>query len=101
MPRLLTKAEIARGLRGLEGWRQKGRFISKTFKFKTFLAGISFVNDLAAIAEREEHHPDIRIRYTTIEVSIQTHSEGGVTERDVGLAGAIEKFLHQKPAEMR
>ncbi len=100
MPRLLTDAQVSRGLKGLEGWKKQGKFISKTFEFKTFLAGIRFVDDVARISEEEEHHPDVHIRYTTVKLSIQTHSEGGVTEWDLALARAIEKYLHQNPVTM-
>ena len=99
--KLLSKARIESELKGLDDWELKGDFITKTFEFKTFMAGIRFVNDVARIAEEEEHHPDIHVRYTTITLSIQTHSEGGVTEWDIGLAKQIEKFLHQNPVTMR
>jgi 4a-hydroxytetrahydrobiopterin dehydratase len=99
--KLLTKAKIRSELKGLDGWKLDKDFITKTFEFKTFMAGIRFVYDVAEIAEEEEHHPDIRIRFTTIKLSIQTHSEGGVTEWDLGLARKIESFLHQNPVTMR
>jgi len=97
----LTKSKIESELKKLDGWKLERDFITKTFEFKTFMAGIKFVNDLAQIAEEEEHHPDIHIRYTIIKLSIQTHSEGGVTEWDLGLARRIESFLHQNPVTMR
>lgn len=97
MPKRLTEAEVSRQLKGLEGWRKQGNFITKTFEFKTFMAGIRFVNDVSQIAETQEHHPDIRIRYTTIKLSIQTHDAGGVTEWDFELARAIESYLHRNP----
>ena len=53
---------------------------------------IAFVNEVAEAAEREEHHPDINIRYTTVKLSVQTHSEGGVTEWDIGLAKTIDNL---------
>ena len=101
MVKRLTKAKIESELKKLDGWKLERDFITKTFEFKTFMAGIKFVNDLAQIAEEEEHHPDIHIRYTAIKLSIQTHSEGGVTEWDLGLARRIESFLHQNPVTMR
>ena len=101
MVKPLSKARIESELKDLDGWKLDRDFITKTFEFKTFMAGIKFVNDVARIAEEEEHHPDIHIRYTTIKLSIQTHSEGGVTEWDTGLAKQIEKFLHQNPVKMR
>ena len=93
MVKLLTKAKIESELKELDGWKLDRDFITKTFEFKTFMAGIRFVNDVAQIAEEEEHHPD--------RLSIQTHSEGGVTEWDIGLARRIENFLHQNPVTMR
>ena len=54
--------------------------------------GVSFVNKVARIAEQQEHHPDIKVRYTTITISVQTHSEGGVTNWDIGLARAINRI---------
>jgi 4a-hydroxytetrahydrobiopterin dehydratase len=96
----LTRAKIESELKDLDGWKLDRDFITKTFEFKTFMAGIKFVSDVARIAEEEEHHPDMHIRYTTITLSIQTHSEGGVTEWDLGLARRIENFLHQNPVTM-
>jgi len=90
VPKLLSDTEIKSRLKGLNGWKHEGKFISKTFEFDHFMDAIAFVNEVAEAAEREEHHPDISIRYTTVRLSIQTHSEGGVTEWDVGLARAID-----------
>lgn len=96
MPRLLSDAEIEKRLKSLKGWKRQGKFIAKAFEFGGFMDGIRFVNEVAAVAEREEHHPDINVRYTTVTLSIQTHSEGGVTEWDVELAQAIETMLERK-----
>ncbi len=101
MPRLLSRARIESELKQLEGWSLEKEFVTKTFEFKTFMAGIRFVSDVARIAEAEGHHPDIHIRYNKVRLSIQTHSEGGVTGRDLDLVRAIEKFLHQDPVKMR
>jgi 4a-hydroxytetrahydrobiopterin dehydratase len=97
----LSDAAITERLGRLDDWKREGDFITKTFEFRTFMAGIKFVNDIAKIAEKLEHHPDIHIRYTTIRLSVQSHDEGGITTRDFRLAEQIEKFLHQKPAKMR
>ena len=96
MPALLGDGEVSARLRHLRGWTHEGGFISKTFEFKEFMDGIAFVDAIAKIAEEEEHHPDINIRYTTVRLSLQTHSEGGVTEWDFGLAGRIEDFLAKR-----
>lgn len=93
MPRLLAAKEIDRRLKRLNGWRRRGKFITKEFQFEGFMEGISFIGMVASVAEKEEHHPDIRVRYTTVTLSIQTHSEGGVTERDVALAKRLDEAL--------
>ena len=90
MPKLLTDSEIKSRLKELDGWKHERKFITKTFEFDHFMDAIAFVNEVAEAAEREEHHPDMNIRYTTVKLSIQTHSEGGVTEWDVDLARAID-----------
>jgi 4a-hydroxytetrahydrobiopterin dehydratase len=95
VPKLLTAPEIKAHLKSLKGWKQEGKFITKTFEFDKFVDGIAFVNRVAKVAEEEEHHPDINVRYTTVRLSIQTHSEGGVTEWDIELASAIEKMVSQ------
>ena len=90
MPKLLSSVEISSRLKGLKGWRREGKFIARTFEFDHFMDAIAFVNEVAEVAERQEHHPDINIRYTTVKLSIQTHSEGGVTSWDFELAKAID-----------
>jgi len=89
----LTPTQLDKKLRGLSGWKRKGDFITKTFTFKSFMDGISFVNEVANIAEKLEHHPDIHIVWTTVTLEIQTHDEGGITEYDTDLAEAIETNL--------
>ena len=92
MPRLLAEREIRAKLRGLKEWKYRGSFLTKTFVFEEFMDGIIFLNEVAKAAERQEHHPDIKIRYTSVTLLIQTHSEGGVTSWDIGLAKAIDKI---------
>jgi len=92
VPKLLSDAEVAIGLKKLGGWRHQGKFITKPFEFDRFIDGIEFVRRVAEVAEKEEHHPDIHIRYTKVTLMLQTHSEGGVTEWDIELAGAIERM---------
>lgn len=93
MPRLLTDLEISDRLKRLKGWRHEGNFITKVFEFDRFMDGIDFVEGVAAVAEKEEHHPDINLRYTTITLALQTYSEGGVTQWDLDLAEAVERML--------
>lgn len=101
MPRLLSDVEIAGRLQTLKGWKNEGSFITKTFEFPNFMKGIAFIGKVAAVAEKEEHHPDIHVRYTTITLSVQTHSEGGVTDWDLELAEAIERELARRKTSKR
>ena len=96
MPRLLKDSEIGSRLKHLKGWKQEGDFITKTFDFKRFMDGISFIDAVANVAEEQEHHPDIHVKYTSITLSVQTHSEGGVTKWDLELAEAIEAMAGRK-----
>jgi len=92
LPRLLTGEEVREALRKLDGWTQKGKFIVKDFEFAEFMDGIRFVNAVAEVAERLEHHPDVRVRYTKVTLSLQTHSAGGVTSWDLQLARALDRL---------
>jgi len=93
MPELLTEAEIDRRLREVKGWRRDGQFIARQFVFKDFMEAIRFVDTVAEVSESQEHHPDVRIRYNRVTLSIQTHSEGGVTERDFALAKGVNGIV--------
>jgi 4a-hydroxytetrahydrobiopterin dehydratase len=69
-----------------EGWTEEGGALVREFEFDSFPAAIAFVDRLAELAERENHHPDIDIRYRRVLVRWSTHSAGGVTERDREMA---------------
>lgn len=70
-----------------EGWREDEGALQREFELESFPAAIEFVRRLADLAERENHHPDIDIRYRKVTVRWSTHSAGGVTDRDRDLAG--------------
>lgn len=69
------------------GWREDGDALVRELEFESFPAAVAFVQRLAELAERENHHPDIDIRYRRVTVRWSTHSAGGVTDRDRDLAG--------------
>ena len=70
-----------------EGWREEDGALVREFELESFPAAIEFVRRLADLAESEDHHPDIDIRYRRVVVRFTTHSAGGVTDRDRELAG--------------
>jgi 4a-hydroxytetrahydrobiopterin dehydratase len=92
----LSAAQVEARLKMLPGWKRDGDFIAKSFKFKEFMDGIGFVDEVALIAEDLGHHPDIHVVWTTVDLQIQTHDEGGITSLDVKLAGEIEKRFGKK-----
>jgi len=86
----LSKSEIEQRLRSLSGWKRDDDEIEKEFKFADFKQAMAFVNRVAEAAEAANHHPDIEIKYNKVELSLSTHSEGGVTEKDFDLAAKID-----------
>lgn len=88
----LSDIEIQSGLKALPGWERRGDAIGRQFKFGTFAEGIRFVNRVAERADAADHHPDIDIRYTTVTIALSTHSEGGVTRKDLAMAGQIQEL---------
>ena len=87
---VLSDDEIAAALAGLPGWRLDGGEIAKQYRLGGFPAAVAFVVRLSYPAEAADHHPDLDIRYDTVRVALRTHSEGGVTAKDLELARAIE-----------
>ena len=89
---LLNENEIESHLDGLEGWERKENEIEKTYKLKNFVESIGFINKIAILAEKADHHPDILILYNKVKITLSTHSEGGLTIKDINLAGEIESL---------
>ncbi|MDE3228757.1 MAG: 4a-hydroxytetrahydrobiopterin dehydratase [Chloroflexota bacterium] len=86
----LTDEQITVALAGLPGWSRDGESMTKTFAFATFPLGIGFVDRVALVAEELGHHPDIAINYNRVTMTLSTHSEGGLTSKDMALAQRIE-----------
>ena len=80
-----------KALAGLGGWSEvSGRdAIGKTFTFRDFNEAFGFMTRAALVAEKSDHHPEWRNVYKTVEVVLSTHDAGGVTERDIALARAM------------
>ena len=75
------------------GWRERDDALVRELEFESFPAAIDFVVRLAALAETENHHPDIDIRYRRVTVRWTTHSAGGVTDRDRELAARTGELV--------
>ena len=77
-------------LQSRKGWNRSGNTLTKNFDFPSFRNAIVFVNRVASLADELDHHPDIDIRYTTVSLSLTTHSADGLTEKDLKLAEAVD-----------
>ena len=87
----LIKADEAKiRLKKVPEWELEKKHIERTFEFDDFTDAIDFVNAVAEVAEEEEHHPDIDIRYTNVTLRLVTHDSGGITAKDVELAREVE-----------
>ncbi|MBI3231767.1 MAG: 4a-hydroxytetrahydrobiopterin dehydratase [Candidatus Doudnabacteria bacterium] len=86
----LSQDQIKEKLGSLPHWKYTNGQIKKTFVLKDFKSAIKFFNQAAQIAEKMNHHPEIDIRYNKVSFSLSTHSEGGVTEKDITLAQKID-----------
>ena len=93
MPKLEGEARKA-ALAQLKGWTKlAGRdAIAKKFLFKDFNQAFGFMTRVALVAEKMDHHPEWSNVYKTVDVTLSTHEAGGVTEKDIALAKAMDKF---------
>ena len=86
----LSDTEIEERLEGLDGWEHVGDAIVKEFENGDFKGSVDLVNRITPEAEELNHHPDLEISWSTVKVTITTHSEGGLTDGDFELARRID-----------
>jgi 4a-hydroxytetrahydrobiopterin dehydratase len=94
----MSREEIKRAIEELDsGWELKGDKITKSLQFPSFMKAIEFMhvfmNEVAKIAERVNHHPVITIDWRTVRISLRSFDVQAVTDRDVNLAKEIQKIL--------
>ena len=94
MAKPLAGTERQNALRTLAGWREvDGRdAIAKTFTFENFNAAFGWMSRVALLAEKMDHHPEWFNVYRTVEVTLATHDAGGLTEKDIRLAQAMDAY---------
>jgi 4a-hydroxytetrahydrobiopterin dehydratase len=86
----LPEEQIDEQLGKVDGWRREGDAIVKEFDRGDFVGSVDFVNAIAPRAEDMNHHPDLSISWSTVTVTITTHSQGGLTGSDFELARRID-----------
>jgi 4a-hydroxytetrahydrobiopterin dehydratase len=95
----LTPHEIENYLSSLPGWNLGDGFIDKEFRFKSYLEGLVFANEVGQIAEKEDHHPDILIKWRRVKLTLSTHSVRGLSENDFILAAKSELKYQESMAD--
>ena len=93
---VLSDEEVDAALPELAGWERVDNALRRSVKFPSFLAGIDAVRRIAEAAEAADHHPDIDIRWRTVTFVLSTHSEGGITQKELALAKQIDEIVGQK-----
>src|ERR1700710_2239516 len=99
MPReLLTADELGATLANLHAdWTGSLDALTRSIEFADFATAVEFVNELAPACEERDHHPDLALRWRWVDVELSTHSAGGVTRLDVGLAQVIDEIAAGLP----
>ncbi len=89
----LSSEAIAIELSELRDWQYQEDRICKIFTFTDFVEAFGFMSQVALCAERLNHHPDWSNSYRTVEITLTTHSEGGITQKDINLASQIDNLV--------
>jgi len=85
----LNEPEILAKLPLVKGWERHGDMLVQSWQFPSFRRALEFVNQVAALAEKSDHPPDIIISYRTVRLELSTHSDGGLTDLDFSFATEI------------
>jgi 4a-hydroxytetrahydrobiopterin dehydratase len=94
---MLSKEEIEKNIVELDsGWEVKDGKVVKAFQFSSFMNAIGFVNEIAKVAERLDHHPIITINWKTVKLSLKSFDVDAITRRDIALAKEIEKSISKR-----
>lgn len=89
---LLPRPELAQHLAALPGWKHAHKALNKSFAFADYYRTMAFVNALAFVAHRQDHHPDLSVHYNRVDVVYSTHDAGGVTLNDCICAAKVESL---------
>jgi 4a-hydroxytetrahydrobiopterin dehydratase len=87
-----TQRQAEKYLKQIKGWKLDGGKIEKVFKFKNFVQSMGFANQVALIAQAQDHHPEIEISFKKVEIELTTHVIGGLSENDFIMAAKIDEL---------
>ena len=89
----LGEEQVRPMLKGLPGWEREGKGIARTFKFANYFETMAFVNAAAWVSHREDHHPDLLVKWGECRVSYWTHAIGGLSENDFICAAKLDALF--------
>ena len=89
----LTTKQVSLHLKTVPNWSKRAKTILRTYQFEGFLISIAFVDQIAKKAQKSNHHPDIDIRFNKVTLTLTTHDEGGITEKDFSLARQCDEVF--------
>lgn len=87
----MDNGRINEKLKEVSGWEMQEGHLTKTYQLEDFNEALKFVNAVGELAEKANHHPDILIKYNKVTLSLRTHDQDSITEKDFDLAGKIEQ----------
>ncbi len=88
MPKL-SDTELQQALASLPGWTVESGEVTREFKFRDFVGALGFIAQVGALQEQMDHHATITNTYADVKLALSTHSEGGITEKDIELARKV------------
>jgi 4a-hydroxytetrahydrobiopterin dehydratase len=89
----LTPKQIKAGFNAVTNWSQRSKGIDRTYWFDGVLNGVAFVHGVARMAQNNNHHPEIEIKFDQVTVSLAKHRDGGITEKDFVFARQCDQMF--------
>ncbi len=87
----LSSADYQKKMKQIPHWEKRGNEITRQYRFSDFVKAMAFVKHVATLAQKMDHHPDMTIQYNKVQLTLSTHSSGGLTDLDFRLAQRIDK----------
>lgn len=97
----MSEKEVRIMLAQTPRWKLQGKKITQTFTFKNFKETMAFVNNVAALAEEEGHHPDMGVHWGRVDMEFWTHAIGGLSENDFIMAAKVNAIFEKRYARHR
>jgi 4a-hydroxytetrahydrobiopterin dehydratase len=89
---VLTQDQLTAALADLDGWEVRDGALHRRFEFADFAAALAYANRVGEAAEAADHHPDLLVTWGAVEVSWVNHAEGGISEKDIAMAGRSDEL---------